>query len=154
MDSVIETQGELILLRGLPGSGKSTLAKIILQLRSTDEPEVLSADDFFEDKEGDYNFDPTKIKFEELKSELPNSWYVFVNSKDGKVKFGAIDQNKMSINGSSTPFKLRFSTIGDGVNILTSVKVSPTMDASDSKGVQLGINLNSTQIKLTGYNNF
>jgi len=62
MDSVIETQGELILLRGLPGSGKSTLAKIILQLRSTDEPEVLSADDFFEDKEGGYNFDPTKIK--------------------------------------------------------------------------------------------
>jgi predicted kinase len=62
MDSVNETQGELILLRGLPGSGKSTLAKIILQLRSTDDPEVLSADDFFEDKEGDYNFDPTKIK--------------------------------------------------------------------------------------------
>jgi predicted kinase len=62
MDSVNETQGELILLRGLPGSGKSTLAKIILQLRSTDEPEVLSADDFFEDKGGDYNFDPTKIK--------------------------------------------------------------------------------------------
>ena len=62
MDSVNETQGELILLRGLPGSGKSTLAKIILQLRSTDEPEVLSADNFFEDKEGDYNFDPTKLK--------------------------------------------------------------------------------------------
>jgi predicted kinase len=62
MDSVNEKQGELILLRGLPGSGKSTLAKIILQLRSTDEPEVLSADDFFEDKEGDYNFDPTKLK--------------------------------------------------------------------------------------------
>ena len=62
MDSVNETQGELILLRGLPGSGKSTLAKIILQLRSTDEPEVLSADDFFEDKEGDYNFDATKLR--------------------------------------------------------------------------------------------
>ena len=62
MDNVNETQGELILLRGLPGSGKSTLAKTILQLRSTDEPEVLSADDFFEDKEGDYNFDPTKLK--------------------------------------------------------------------------------------------
>ena len=62
MDSVNETQGELILLRGLPGSGKSTLAKIILQLRSTDEPEILSADDFFENKEGDYNFDPTKLK--------------------------------------------------------------------------------------------
>ena len=62
MDITNETQGELILLRGLPGSGKSTLAKIILQLRSTDEPEILSADDFFENKEGDYNFDSTKLK--------------------------------------------------------------------------------------------
>jgi hypothetical protein len=103
----------------------------------------------------EFQYDPSKIKFEELKSEVPNTWYLFVNSKDGKVKFGAIDQNnKTPINGINIPFKLRFSTIGDGVNILTSVKVSPTMDASDSKGVQLGINLNSTQIKLTGYNNF
>jgi hypothetical protein len=103
----------------------------------------------------EFQYDPSKIKFEELKSEVPNSWYIFVNSKDGKVKFGAIDQNnKTSINGNLIPFKLKFSTIGDGVNILTSVKVSPTMDASNSKGVQLGIDLNSTQIKLTGYNNF
>jgi hypothetical protein len=28
------------------------------------------------------------------------------------------------------------------------------MDAADQKGNQLDINLNSTQIKLTGYNNF
>jgi hypothetical protein len=34
------------------------------------------------------------------------------------------------------------------------VKVSPTMDASSSDGTQLGINLNTTQIKLTGYRNF
>jgi Cohesin domain len=103
----------------------------------------------------EFQYDPSKINFEELKSELPNSWYVFVNSKDGKVKFGAIDQNnKTPINGNSIPFKLKFSTIGNGVDILTSVKMSPIMDASDSKGVQLGINLNSTQIKLTGYNNF
>ena len=61
MDTV-ETQGELILLRGLPGSGKSTLAKVILQLPSNAEPEVLSADDFFENKEGEYNFDATKLK--------------------------------------------------------------------------------------------
>ena len=102
-----------------------------------------------------FDYDPSKIKFEELKSDLPNSWYVFVNSVDGKVKFGAIDQNsKTPINGTNIPFKLKFSTIGNGVDILTSVKVSPTMDASDSKGVQLGINLNSTQIKLTGYKNF
>jgi len=58
----IETQGELILLRGLPGSGKSTLAKIILQLRESDEPEVLSADDFFINEDGEYDFDFAKIK--------------------------------------------------------------------------------------------
>jgi predicted kinase len=58
----IETQGELILLRGLPGAGKSTLAKIILQIRETDEPEVLSADDFFINENGEYEFDSQKIK--------------------------------------------------------------------------------------------
>jgi predicted kinase len=61
MDSV-ETQGELILLRGLPGAGKSTLAKVILQFRETDEPEVLSADDFFVNDNGVYEFDAQKIK--------------------------------------------------------------------------------------------
>jgi hypothetical protein len=103
----------------------------------------------------EFDYDNTKIKFEELKSEVPNAWYIFANSKEGKVKFGAIDQNnKISIKGNLTPFKLRFSTIGSGVDILTSVKVSPTMDASSSNGTQLGINLNTTQIKLTGYKNF
>jgi len=62
MDSVNEAQGELILLRGLPGSGKSTLAKIILQVRSTDDPEVLSADDFFINENGEYDFNSQKIK--------------------------------------------------------------------------------------------
>jgi hypothetical protein len=62
MDSVNETQGELILVRGLPGSGKSTLAKVILQIRNTDEPEVLSADDFFINENGEYDFDSLKIK--------------------------------------------------------------------------------------------
>lgn len=57
-----ENQGELILLRGLPGSGKSTLAKVILQNRISDEPEVLSADDFFVNKDGEYIFDATKLK--------------------------------------------------------------------------------------------
>ena len=102
-----------------------------------------------------FDYDPTKIKFEELSPNIPNTWYLFVNSVDGKIKFGAIDQEeKTPINGNSIPFKLKFSTIGNGVDILTSVKVSPTMDASAVKGYQLGINLNTTQIKLTGYNNF
>jgi hypothetical protein len=103
----------------------------------------------------EFDYDPTKIKFEELSPSVPNTWYVFANSVTGKVKFGALDQNnKTPINGAFIPFKLKFSTIGNGVDILTSVKVSPTMDASSSNGTQLGIDLNTTQIKLTGYNNF
>ena len=103
----------------------------------------------------EFQYDPTKIKFEEIVSNVPNTWYVFATSKDGKVKFGALDQNnKTGIKGVNTPFKLKFSTIGSGVDILTSVKVSQTMDASSINGTQLGINLNRTQIKLTGYNNF
>jgi hypothetical protein len=103
----------------------------------------------------EFEYDRTKIKFEELSPSLPNTWYVFANSVDGRVKFGALDQNaRTPINGTSIPFKLKFSTIGNGVDILTSVKVSSTMDASSSNGSQLGINLNTTQIKLTGYKNF
>jgi hypothetical protein len=103
----------------------------------------------------EFAYDPTKIKFEEMSSNVPNSWFVFVNAKDGIVKFGALDQNNSNpIKGTNTPFKLKFSTIGNGVDVLTSLKVSPTMDASDNKGNQLGVVLNMTNIKLTGYNNF
>jgi hypothetical protein len=103
----------------------------------------------------EFVYDPNKIKFEELASTLPNSWFVFANAKNGVVKFGALDQNNSNpIKGINLPFKLKFSTIGDGVDVLTSLKVSQTMDASDNKGNQLGVVLNTTNIKLTGYNNF
>jgi hypothetical protein len=103
----------------------------------------------------EFTYDPTKIKFEELLTNVPNTWYVFAKSKDGRVKFGALDKNNSeAISGVKVPFKLKFTTIGQGVDIVTSVKVSQLMDAADSKGNQLGISLNSTQIKLTGYNNF
>ena len=45
----------LILLRGLPGSGKSTLAKAIGGIH-------FEADMYFEDENGNYNFDGSKIK--------------------------------------------------------------------------------------------
>ena len=103
----------------------------------------------------EFKYDPTKIKFEEMISNVPNSWFVFANAKEGVVKFGALDQNNSNpIKGTNIPFKLKFSTIGDGVDVLTSLKVSPTMDAADNKGNQLGVVLNMTNIKLTGYNNF
>lgn len=103
----------------------------------------------------EFAYDPTKIKFEEMISNVPNSWFIFANAKNGVVKFGALDQNNSNpIKGTNMPFKLKFSTIGDGVNVLTSLKVSQTMDAADNKGNQLGVVLNMTNIKLTGYNNF
>jgi hypothetical protein len=103
----------------------------------------------------EFVYDPNKIKFEEMVSNVPNSWFVFANAKNGIVKFGALDQNNTTpIRGTNIPFKLKFSTIGDGVDVLTSLKVSQTMDAADNKGNQLGVVLNMTNIKLTGYNNF
>jgi len=49
---------QLILLRGLPGSGKSTLAKMIVDRVSCHK----EADMFFVDRNGNYNFEPSKIK--------------------------------------------------------------------------------------------
>lgn len=45
----------LYLVRGLPGAGKSTLANKIEFLN-------ISADDYFTDAEGNYNFDASKLK--------------------------------------------------------------------------------------------
>jgi predicted kinase len=49
--------GILFLVRGLPGSGKSTFSTHIWN-----EYAVCEADKFFYDKEGNYNFDPSKLK--------------------------------------------------------------------------------------------
>ena len=46
----------LILLRGLPGSGKSSFANLIWASQV-----ICEADQFFYDKEGNYNFDVTKL---------------------------------------------------------------------------------------------
>jgi predicted kinase len=46
----------LTLVRGLPGSGKSTFANWIWN-----EYVICEADKFFIDKEGNYNFDATKL---------------------------------------------------------------------------------------------
>ena len=58
----MEWVGDLILLRGLPGSGKTTLAEVILQSNQGTRPDVLSADNYFMDEKGNYNFDTSKLK--------------------------------------------------------------------------------------------
>ena len=50
---------DLLLLRGLPGSGKSTLAKILVGDKDYCHKE---ADMYFIDSDGDYKFNPSKLK--------------------------------------------------------------------------------------------
>jgi hypothetical protein len=103
----------------------------------------------------EFEYDATKLKFESLTNELPNTWYTFVNNKEGKIKFGSIDKDvKNPISGVLTPFKLRFSSINNGSDLNTFIKVSPVMDASSKTGYQLGINLNTDSIRLLGINLF
>ena len=103
----------------------------------------------------EFEYDNSKLKFESLTNDLPNSWYTFVNNKDGKIKFGSIDKEmKVPVVGSLVPFKLKFSSINNGTDLNTFIKVSPVMDASSKTGYQLGINLNTDNIKLTGINLF
>ena len=50
-------QKVLTLVRGLPGSGKSTFANCVWN-----DYAICEADKFFYDKEGNYNFDASKLK--------------------------------------------------------------------------------------------
>jgi hypothetical protein len=103
----------------------------------------------------EFTYDPTKIKFEQIFNELPNTWYTFVDNKEGKVRFGSIDKDaKGPVTGELTPFKLRFSTVVNPLDINSHIRVTPNMDAASKTGYQLGINLSTDSIKLTGYNNF
>ncbi|KAG7156918.1 NEDD4-binding protein 2-like 1-like [Homarus americanus] len=54
---ILQGQKVMILMRGLPGSGKTTLAKEIKGRTGV----ILSTDDFFCDKRGKYNYDPSRI---------------------------------------------------------------------------------------------
>lgn len=99
-------------------------------------------------------YDPTKVKFEKLNIDTP-SWISFVNVSNGVLRFGAIDRElKNPISGNGTPFKLVFSSVQAGVDLNSAVMVTPVMDAADNKGNQVGINLNTTVVKLIGANNF
>lgn len=103
----------------------------------------------------EFTYDPTKVKFEQLINEVPNTWYTFVDNKEGKVRFGSLDKElKTPISGELTPFKLRFSAVINPLDINTYINVTPNMDASSKTGYQIGINLSTDSIKLTGYNNF
>ena len=101
-------------------------------------------------------YDPTKVSFDRLDVNTP-SWVSFVNnSTDGVIRFGALDKDiKNVLTGSNlVPFKLLFKSKQAGADLSTSVQIYPTMDAADDKGNQVGINFNTTVIKLIGANFF
>lgn len=101
----------------------------------------------------EFVYDATKVKFESVAADVP-TWLVFANASEGRIKFGAVDKDVKSAYIGGVPFKLVFSTLQNGLDINSVIKVTSNMDASDMNGNQLAINLNTTQIKLTGYNNF
>jgi predicted kinase len=83
----------LIILKGVSGSGKSTLAHLIAYPCC-----ICTADDFYTDKQGNYNFDPTKLgqahkacqaKFDEaIKDEvITNIVIANTNTKPSDYKY-------------------------------------------------------------------
>lgn len=99
-------------------------------------------------------YDPTKVKFEELKTDTP-SWVTFINNGDGVIRFGGLDRNlKNTINGQVTPFSLKFSSLAAGVDMNSQVSLTRNLDAANGRGDQVGIKLNTSVVKLIGVNNF
>ena len=99
----------LILLRGLPGSGKSTLAKIILQIRETDEPEGLSADDFFINENGEYEFDSQKMHLilERCKRLICNYIHLVISQKKSMMHQNSLPLASNGLGCTASPIQLQ-----------------------------------------------
>ena len=103
----------------------------------------------------EFKYDATKIKFEEMKTNVPEGWYVFANNQTGRIKFGALDKDlKKPFTGEVIPFRLRFTALQNGLTINSFIEVTDVVDAAASNGAQVGVNLNTDIIKLTGIKNF
>jgi hypothetical protein len=155
--STVTQNGSLVLNRRLAVNPISvSLTNAVVTSNSIEIPVKVSTNgNKVEALQFQFSYDTSKLKFEELKNEMPNNWHVFANKGEGYIKFGALDQNlKTPVEGEFTPFKLRFTALQNGLDINTFIRVSPIMDAADAKGSQLPINMNTDKIKLTGYNNF
>ena len=95
-------------------------------------------------------YDPTKVKFEEIVSNIQGPWLQYLTHDDvnGIIRFGGMDnQTAGALVGNVTPFKLKFSPIGTG-DVLTNVYVRKLMDAADKNGDHFNINLQSDYVVL------
>jgi hypothetical protein len=98
-------------------------------------------------------YDKDKVKFEEIISNFnggPWLQYVTHDEAAGTIRFGGMNnQFKNGLNGQATPFKLRFSPVGNS-DIVSNIQVRQLMDASDENGDHLNINL-TNQIAVLMY---
>lgn len=106
---------------------------------------------------GDYNnglqfevkYDINKVNFEEIVSNLDGPWlqYVTHDNVNGIIRFGAMNnQKKGSLQGVTTPFKLKFSAKVASDDIKTDVVIRKLMDASDKEGDHFNIVLASQRV--------
>jgi len=96
-------------------------------------------------------YDPTKVKFEEIISNIQGPWLQYLTHDDvnGIIRFGGMNNQTLgSLTGNVTPFKLKFSPIGNN-EIMTNVYVRRLMDASDRNGDHFNINLMSDYVILS-----
>ena len=95
-------------------------------------------------------YDPTKVKFEDIVSNIQGPWlqYVTHDATNGVIRFGGMNNQSVgALNGNVMPFKLKFSPIGNA-DITTYVYVRKLMDASDKDGDHFDIQLASDRIVL------
>ena len=96
-------------------------------------------------------YDPTKVKFEEIISNIQGPWLQYMTHDDanGIIRFGGMNNQVLgSLNGNATPFRLKFSPIGTN-DIMTNVYVRSLMDAADRNGDHFNINLMSDYVVLS-----
>jgi hypothetical protein len=103
----------------------------------------------------EFIYDQTKLQVDTVTSNTSASWLSFIKNDNGKLKFGGVDKTlKSPISGTSVPYVIRLKALKSGLDINTLIGITDNMDASDNKGNQLGINLNTSTIRLIGINNF
>ena len=96
-------------------------------------------------------YDRTKVKFEEIVSNIQGPWLQYVNHdpQAGIIRFGGMNNQETGfINGNYMPFKLKFSPIGN-TDVTSYIKVRKLMDAADQNGDRFNIVLQSDIVTLS-----
>lgn len=97
-------------------------------------------------------YDVTKVKFDEIVSNIQGPWLQYVTHDDvnGIVRFGGMNnQQTGSLQGSATPFVLKFLAKNPSENITSSVSIRSLMDASHKDGDHFNVNLSTGMIVLS-----